>query len=193
MDTCLILASGSPRRKTLLEMLGIEVEVIPSGMDEDFRSDEGPREHVLRLASEKAGSVADRFPERWVIGADTVVVIDGEVLGKPENPGDARRMLSSLSGRFHRVLTGYAIINKGMGASARDVLETKVKVKHLGSGEMDWYIRTGEPFGKAGGYAAQGIGSFMIEEIKGSYTNVVGLPVCQVVESLHALGAVDLK
>jgi septum formation protein len=193
MDTCLILASGSPRRKALLEMLGIEVEVIPSGMDEDFRSDESPREHVLRLASEKAGNVADRFPERWVIGADTVVVIDGEVLGKPENPGDARRMLSSLSGRFHRVLTGYAIINKGMGASARDVLETKVKVKHLGSGEMDWYIRTGEPFGKAGGYAAQGIGSFIIEEIKGSYTNVVGLPVCQVVESLHALGAVDLK
>jgi len=193
MERRLILASGSPRRKTLLEKVGIEIQVVASRIEEASCGDEMASEHVRRLAEEKADNVAGRFLHRWVLGADTVVVIDDEILGKPETVREAKRMLSLLSGRDHSVLTGYAIVNKGDAVSASHVVETRVRVKDLSPEEIEWYIRTEEPFGKAGAYAIQGVGSFMIEEIEGSYTNVVGLPVCQVLESLRGLGAVELK
>jgi septum formation protein len=193
MDRWLILASASPRRKALLEQVGIEIEVVPSGVEETVRKNEDPRDHVRRMAREKTEAVASRFPDRWVIGADTTVVIDGEPLGKPQTQKDAREMLSLLSGRIHQVLTGYAIAMKKESLFVSDVVETRVRMKHLSLEEISWYVRTGEPFGKAGAYAIQGAGAFMIEGIEGSYTNVVGLPVCQVLESLRALGAIDLK
>ena len=193
MEKRLVLASASPRRKALLERVGIEIEVVPSTIEEVPQKDEDARSHVLRLAREKTEEVANRFPDRWVIGGDTLVVIDGEILGKPETSKEARRMLSALSGRDHRVLTGYAVARKKEAAFASRVVETRVRVKDLSPGEINWYIRTGEPFGKAGAYGIQGVGSFMVEEIQGSYTNVVGLPVCQVLVSLGALGAIDLK
>ncbi len=193
MESRLILASASPRRKALLEQVGIEIEVVPSRIHEVARKDEDPGSRVLRLAREKAEEVADRFCDRWVIGADTAVVIDGQILGKPRIPEEAGRMLSLLSGRDHWVLTGYAIFSRKERAFTSDVAETRVRVKPLRPEEITWYIRTGEPFGKAGAYAIQGVGAFMVEEIEGSYTNVVGLPICQVLKSLSALGAVDLK
>lgn len=193
MEKRLVLASASPRRKALLERVGIEIEVVPSTIEEVPQKDEDAGSHVLRLAREKTEEVANRFPDRWVIGADTLVVIDGEILGKPETSKEVRRMLSALSGRDHRVLTGYAVARKKEAAFVSRVVETRVRVKDLSPGEINWYIRTGEPFGKAGAYGIQGVGSFMVEEIQGSYTNVVGLPVCQVLVSLGALGAIDLK
>ncbi len=193
MDRWLILASASPRRQTLLELAGIEIEVVPSGVEETLRKNEDPSDHVRRMAQEKTEAVAGRFPDRWVIGADTIVVIDGESLGKPKTQKDAREMLSLLSGRIHQVLTGYAVAMKKESLFVSDVVETKVKIKHLSLKEISWYVRTGEPIDKAGAYAIQGAGAFMIEEIRGSYTNVVGLPLCQVLESLRALGAIDLK
>jgi predicted house-cleaning NTP pyrophosphatase (Maf/HAM1 superfamily) len=120
-------------------------------------------------------------------------LIEGRILGKPGNAEEAEKMLSLLSGRDHWVLTGYAIVRRRESARFNRVVETRVKVKDLSQEEIDWYLRTGEPFGKAGAYAIQGAGSFMIEEIHGSYTNVVGLPVCQVLESLRRLGAIDLR
>lgn len=193
MERRLILASASPRRKALLEKAGIEIEVVPSRIEEGIVKDEGPRSHVLRLAREKTEAATNRFHDRWVLGADTIVVIDEEIMGKPETSVEARGMLSLLSGRDHWVLTGYAIVKRKGAAFVSDVVETRVRVKHLSPGEINWYIRTGEPFGKAGAYAIQGVGCFMVEEIEGSYTNVVGLPVCQVLESLRVLGAIDLK
>jgi septum formation protein len=189
----LILASGSPRRKALLEQVGLEIEVVPTEIDEAIRAGEDPRSHVQRLALEKAEDVAGRFEECWVIGADTVVVVDGRILGKPGTSEAARVMLATLSDRDHWVLTGYAIVRRKGGVATSRVVETRVRVKALRPDEISWYVRTGEPFGKAGGYAIQGVGCFMIEEIEGSYTNVVGLPVCQVLESLRALGALATR
>jgi septum formation protein len=189
----LVLASGSPRRKALLEQVGLEVEVLPSQIDEAIREGEDPRTHVQRLAMEKAEDVARRCQEHWVIGADTVVVVDGRILGKPETSEAARAMLTALSGRDHGVFTGYAIVRRKEGIATGRVVETRVRVKALRPDEIGWYVRTGEPFGKAGGYAIQGVGCFMIEEIEGSYTNVVGLPVCQVLETLRTLGALEAR
>jgi septum formation protein len=193
MDRRLVLASGSPRRKALLENARLHIVAVPSDVSEGFQEGESPQDHVLRLAIEKAERISKRFPGRWVIGADTIVVIEGRILGKPGNADAAEKMLSLLSGRDHWVLTGYAIVRRRESARFNRVVETRVKVKNLSHEEIDWYIRTGEPFGKAGAYAIQGVGSFMVEEIHGSYTNVVGLPVCQVLESLRRLGAIDLR
>jgi len=193
MESRLMLASASPRRKALLEQVGIEVEIVPSHVEGSIRKKADPRDHVLKMAREKTEDVANRFWDRWVIAADTIVVVDREILGKPETSKEARRMLSLLSGRDHSVLTGYAIAMRKAAAFVNDVVETRVSVKRLSTREIDWYIHTGEPFGKAGAYAIQGVGSFMVEAIEGSYTNVVGLPVCQVLESLRALGAIDLR
>lgn len=190
MERKLILASASPRRKALLEKVGIEVDIVLSEVEETVRRGEDPKKHVLRMAREKTEDVASRFPDRWVIGADTIVVVDREILRKPETAREARHMLSLLSGRDHLVFTGYAIAMRKRAVFMNDVVETRVRVKRLSTGEIDWYVRTEEPFGKAGAYAIQGVGCFMVEQIEGSYTNVVGLPVCQIWESLRTLGAI---
>lgn len=192
MRNRLILASKSPRRYDLLKQLGLDFEVIPSNLEEGFLSNESPREHVIRLAEAKALDVGNRFPERWVIGADTTVYAEGVILGKPKRREEAMEMLRLMSGKEHRVLTGISVLNRQQGKSDREAVETAVKVKILTPDERDWYIGTGEPFDKAGGYGIQGIGSFMIESISGSYTNVVGLPMCELVRMMMRLGALRI-
>jgi septum formation protein len=188
----LILASQSPRRRYLLEQAGLTFTVIPSTFDEDSVEVTDPEAYVKILAQFKAKEVADQYPASWVIGADTVVTIGNSILGKPANPEDARKMLAQLSGQSHDVYTGYAIVRKERGVNIREVVCTKVQFKDLNAAEIDWYIRTGEPFDKAGAYAIQGMGTFLVRRINGSYTNVVGLPVCEVIEDLLKLGVVAM-
>jgi septum formation protein len=188
----LILASSSPRRKELLEQIGLRFEVVPGGVDEKIKDGENPVEHVLRLAEEKALDVANKSRDSWVIAADTIVLVDGEILGKPAKEKEAYQMLLKLSGKEHRVITGFCILNTSNGESVKESVETTVTFKELTEEEIRGYIKTKEPFDKAGGYAIQGKGSFMIKEIKGSYTNVIGLPICEVVEALERVGGVRL-
>ena len=193
MGSQLILASKSPRRYELLNQLGLDFEVIPSRVMEDFVQKESPQDHVIRLAEAKARDVAGGYPDRWVIAADTVVIINGSILGKPKNREDAMEMLRRLSGQEHWVLTGFSVSHLEKGKSDKETIQTAVKVKTLTPAEMEWYVQTGEPFDKAGGYAIQGIGSFMIESIRGSYTNVVGLPLCELFQMLNRLGAITIS
>lgn len=191
----LVLASQSPRRRSLLEQVGLIVTVIPSGVDEASwqpLDSDTPETLVQALAVAKALDVGAIRPGSWVIGADTVVVIDGEVLGKPGSANEARSMLKRLSGRTHTVLTGYCIHCQASNRHIVDVVSTLVTMRELSKHCVDWYIGTGEPFDKAGAYAAQGIGAALVRRIEGSYTNVVGLPVCEVVEHLVREGIVCL-
>jgi septum formation protein len=192
MGNRLILASKSPRRYELLKQVGLDFDVIPSRVEEDFAKGESPRKHVLRLAEAKVLEVARRYPGRWVVAADTIVYVDHSILGKPKSREEAKKMLRRLSGKEHRVLTGFSVHHLEKGKRDREAVQTAVKVKKLTQAEMEWYIQTGEPFDKAGGYAVQGIGSFMIESIKGSYTNVVGLPICELIQMLSRLGALTI-
>ncbi len=193
MANKLVLASSSPRRQELLKQLGLDFEVIPSRIQEDFVRGETPRRHVLRLAEAKALDVGNRYPDRWVVAADTVVYVDHRLLGKPKDRKEAARMLRRLSGKEHQVLTGFSVLHVEKGRRACEAVRTMVKVKRLTRSEIEWYVQTGEPFDKAGGYAIQGIGSFMIESIEGSYTNVVGLPLCELIEMLVRMGAVTVS
>ncbi len=188
----LILASASPRRQELLAAAGIAFEIIPSEADEETREGESPEDYVGRLALNKATEVAGKHPHRWVLAADTIVVIDDSILGKPNNPQEARQMLEKLSGREHRVITGYCILQASSGKRREGKAVTRVTFKDLSPGEIQWYLDTGEPFDKAGAYAIQGGAAFMVREISGSYTNVVGLPLCEVVEALKELNPLTL-
>lgn len=193
MGSRLILASKSPRRYELLKQVGLDFDVIPSGIEEDYIQGESPRKHVLRLAEAKALDVGNQHPDRWVVAADTIVYVDHSILGKPKSRDEAKKMLRHLSGKEHRVLTGFSVLHLEKGRRDRGAVQTAVKVRKLTQLEMEWYVETGEPFDKAGGYAVQGIGSFMIESIKGSYTNVVGLPLCELIQMLSRLGAVTIS
>ena len=188
-----ILASKSPRRSEMLMNLGFDFDVVPSGVEESPLPGESPQEHVIRLAEAKALDVGNRYPDRWVIAADTIVLINGSILGKPKDEEEALQMLSRLCGREHFVLTGFSAHHLGKGKGGSQAVETAVKMKPLLLAEMKWYVSTGEPYDKAGAYAIQGIGSFMIESIRGSYTNVVGLPLCELVEMLDRLGAITIS
>ena len=137
--------------------------------------------------------MAGKYPGRWVVGADTIVCINGSILGKPKFREEAVEMLRRLSGQEHRVLTGYCVCHLEKGRSDKEAVQTVVRMKLLTPAEMEWYVRTGEPFDKAGGYAIQGTGSFMIEWIQGSYTNVVGLPLCELIRMLTRLGAITIS
>ena len=188
------MASRSPRRYELLKQMGLDFDVVPSRVEEGgVLPGESPKEHVLRLSEAKALDVGTQHPDAWVIGADTVVYVDGMVLGKPKNGEEAMEMLRQLSGREHSVLTGFSVNHVGKGKRDQEAVQTSVKVKPLTEDEMKWYVGTGEPFDKAGAYAIQGIGSFMIESIRGSYTNVVGLPVCELIQMLSRLGALTIS
>ena len=186
----LILASLSPRRRELLGLLALDFEVIPSHADESLIPGEAPREHVARLSKAKATAVGRTHQDRWIIGADTIVFIDGIILGKPQDKNEAADMLCRLSGREHTVMTGFCIYREDAEVSIINVVESFVKVKDLSEREIIGYIETGEPFDKAGGYAIQGIGMFMVEKVRGSYTNVIGLPMCEVVNALKQMGAI---
>lgn len=189
----LILASQSPRRKYLLEQAGISFSVIPSQVDEETVEVTKPDHYVRHLAEIKAGDVAKSHPDNWVLGADTIVSIDDMILGKPLTKEDAKAMLRKLSGRTHKVYTGYCLTCRSKNRMVSRTVETKVHFKELSDHEIDWYIHTPEPFDKAGSYAIQGLGTFLVKGIEGSYTNVVGLPVCEVIETLLKEGVIGLS
>ena len=188
----LILASQSPRRRNLLEQAGIEFSVIPSSFDENSVKLSSPDVYVRQLAEGKAGDIADQYPDSWVIGADTIVFIDDTILGKPGSKSEARTMLKNLDGKTHQVLTGYCLCCQKLDRLFSESVKTDVCFKTLTDKEIDWYINSGEPFGKAGAYAIQGIGAFLVKRIDGSYTNVVGLPVCEVIELLIRQHIIEL-
>jgi len=189
----LILASASPRRKRLLVGIRLPFKQVTSMIDEtDGEAGwSDPAHMTLELSRKKALDVFSRNSGSWVLGADTIVVIDNRILGKPENEEAARRMLSVLSGRRHTVITGFSILDPSGGTAHTEAVTTQVEIKRLGSREIEFYIGTGEGSDKAGSYAIQGIGSFMVKAIFGSYSNVVGLPLCEVTEALVAIGALD--
>ena len=186
----LVLASASPRRAEILKLLGIDFDWLPGDIDETFLEGETPREHVLRLSEGKAALAARGRPDAWVLGADTIVVVAGEVLGKPGSPAEATAMLEKLSGREHEVLTGFAIIRQDLGIRVREVVRSTVLFREISGDEMAWYTGTSEPYDKAGGYAVQGMGACFVREIRGSFSNVVGLPLCEVFEALKRVNAI---
>jgi septum formation protein len=177
-----VLASASPRRAELLQAAGIQFEVLPAHVDETPRPGEAPAIYVRRIAEAKATAVASRTNGRIVLAADTTVVVDDEILGKPESDDDAKRMLRLLSGRAHEVVTGVTLMSNG--ASSTRVESTTVEFAPLTDEEIAWYVDTGEPRDKAGAYAIQGYASRFVTRINGSYSNVVGLPISLVYELL---------
>ncbi len=183
----IILASASPRRAGLLSALGLAFDVWPPDIDESPAPGERPGEHVLRLALAKASRAAARFPGRIVIGADTAVVLDGRIYGKPADEGEARRTLRELGGRTHEVLTGYAVLDARGGRRA-GVERSLVTMRRLAEADLEGYLSLGEHADKAGAYAAQGEGAGLIERVEGSFTNVVGLPLGPVMRILGAMG-----
>jgi septum formation protein len=185
-----ILASASPRRGELLKLMGLHFDIIPADIDETFRPGETPREHVLRLAEEKALCIARNYPDAWVLGADTIVVVAGEVLGKPGSPAEATKMLEKLSGGEHEVFTGFSIVRQDREIRVREAVGSSVLFREIAADEMAWYTGTEEPYDKAGAYAVQGMGGCFIREIRGSCTNVVGLPLCEVIDALKRVTAI---
>jgi septum formation protein len=188
-----ILASASPRRHELLRSVGLKFKIIPAHINEDQIPGESPREHVRRLAYDKAQTIARKNPRSWVLGADTIVVIDGLILGKPKNKAEARKMLILLSGREHKVFTGFSIARKAGRVRRTKVIQSAVQFKEISPEELSWYVGSPEPYDKAGGYAVQGKGAYFIKSIRGSYTNVIGLPLCEVLEELKSLSAVIFR
>jgi septum formation protein len=211
MPMQVVLASGSPRRKELLERLGFSVKAIPANIAEERYPDEPAENYVRRLAREKVLSVVQRIrttqydatpvrktrsmsgiPDdvlRWVVGADTVVLSEHEVLEKPKDNLDAYEMLMNLAGRDHTVMTGFCIFDMQREKEGIQAVRTVVRFKPLTKSEIEKYVSVGESMDKAGAYAIQGVGAYLVEAISGSYTNVVGLPLCQVVEMLEEMGA----
>jgi len=184
----LVLASKSPRRAEILRAVGWEFEAIAADVDETRYDSEDAVSYVKRLAQTKAETVAGKLRGGLVLGADTVVVIGEEILGQPRDDKEAHRMLSLLSGRWHAVLTGVALVRSGQTPDALVEHETtRVRFSEMSIDEIDWYVSTGEPKGKAGAYGIQGKGALFIEEIQGDYFNVVGLPVRLAVELCHLM------
>jgi len=177
----LVLASGSPRRAEILERAGWPHEIIVAGIDETLWPEEEAAAYVQRLARSKAERVAGDLSEGLVLGADTTVVVADQILGQPVDEADASRMLTLLNAKWHEVLTGVALVR--VGGEARVAYETtRVRFAEMSADEIDWYIGTGEPFGKAGAYGIQGKASLFIEEIEGDYFNIMGLPIRLVYE-----------
>lgn len=191
MNYRIVLASSSPRRRELLSTLGLGFDIIHPSSDETVSGNETPEDFVLRVSAEKASSVSRTLGDGVVvIGADTIVVVDGEMLGKPEDRGEAYSMLRKLSGKEHHVFTAFSIVRPKSEILHSEIVDTRVRVKPLAASEIEGYIKTGEPMDKAGAYGIQGIGSFMVGGIEGSYSNVVGLPVEELLAALKKLGIV---
>jgi septum formation protein len=209
----LILASASPRRKELLERIGFAVKIVPAEIAEIMESDEIPTEFVKRMARTKVLSVVNRLkgtmapqaeaptsgrgknreqPARWVVGADTIVVVDADVLGKPASPDEAFDMLQRLSGREHTVVTGFCVFDLLKNKEGIQAVVSTVRFKRMSRREIEKYLAVGESADKAGAYGIQGVGSYLIDSIVGSYSNVVGLPLCQLMEMLEEMGAHDI-
>ena len=190
MEDQLVLASASPRRRELLQQIGLKFQIIPSQAEEQVLAGETPEEHVVRLSFDKATEVANRknISGRWFIGSDTIVLCDNQILGKPKDETHAAIMLKQLSGREHQVLSGYAVIDRQTGEQRAEAVSTKVWFRQLTEAEITGYIATGEPADKAGSYAIQGLGICFVARIEGSYTNVVGLPLCKLTLTMKELG-----
>jgi septum formation protein len=186
----LILASASPRRQELLRNAAIPFEVQPADIDETPLAGESPRDCAERLAQEKAITVSRKRPQDYILGADTIVVIDETILGKPLDHADAARMLRLLSGRTHEVITGVCIFDPIAGDTEQASETTRVTMRELSDDEIRDYIATDEPMDKAGAYAIQGIASRWIPRIEGDYSNVVGLPVALVCSMLKKSGTI---
>ena len=183
-DVLTVLASRSPRRIELLTRAGVTVTVDPADIDESQFPGESATGYVSRMAASKLSAVVDRHHGATVIAADTTVDLDGEILGQPADDDDARRILGQLSGRTHTVRTAVAVGHPD-GTTAHCVVETLVTFRPLGARDISWYVATGEPAGKAGAYAVQGLGMALVSSVRGSLSNVVGLPVG---ETLALLG-----
>jgi septum formation protein len=183
-DLKLVLASASPRREEILKNLNLKFTIVPSKINEEEFTNSDPSELVKILALEKAESVSELVEDAIVIAADTVVVYDNQILGKPEDEADAKNMLKTLSSNHHQVITGFAVLNSQTGESYIDHNITDVKMVTITDQEIDNYIETGEPMDKAGSYAIQGFGGLFVEEIKGSYHSVMGLPIHQLAKLL---------
>lgn len=183
----MILASASPRRKEILENFGFSFKTIVKNIDET--SDKAKAEEkILEIAEKKARAAAIDFPDENVVGADTVVVVDGKILGKPKNEEEAFSMLKSLSGRSHEVITAFSFININKNISYSDYEITKVYFKNLTDDEINWYINTKEPMDKAGAYGIQGKGAFFVEKIEGDFFSVMGFPLGKFVRFLNKTG-----
>jgi septum formation protein len=180
----LILASTSPRRKRFLENLGLVFDIQPAEVEEQPQAHELPEQFVLRIAAEKASTVALHSTNSWVLGADTIVVLDRKILGKPSDAHDAHQLLLKLAGREHEVLTGFCLVHIKKNYKKTRSVTTRVKFADFSEEIAAAYVASGEPLDKAGAYGIQGIGGFLVEEIHGSYTNVVGLPLAEVIGEL---------
>ena len=180
----LILASASPRRKEMLAKLGLDFEVLAAEVDELPLNGESPQDFVLRAAIEKASDIAGNHPDAWVLGADTIVVHGGNILGKPKDAGDALKLLMRLSGQMHKVLTGCCLKREQENISVSQVIATDVYFSAFSEAIAAAYVATGEPLDKAGAYGIQGYGGTLVEKINGSYSNVVGLPLAETVDEM---------
>ncbi|HET6513671.1 MAG TPA: nucleoside triphosphate pyrophosphatase [Thermodesulfovibrionales bacterium] len=184
----IILASASPRRRELLALTGLKFKVDPGDYEEAMDSHRAPHDLARFLSLEKARAVAPRHRDAIIIAADTFIVFNGELLGKPRTGGEARRMLRMLSGKSHSVITGFTVLDTGRGRRLSRSVQTRVWFRRLAPGEIDAYVRSGEPLDKAGGYAIQGLGSLIVRKIEGDFFNVIGLPLSALVESLKRFG-----
>ena len=190
MSLPLLLASASPRRRELLERVGLAVEVHPADVDERVQDDEAPEAYVARIARSKAIAIARRS-DHWVLAADTTVTLDGAILGKAETPEEATKMLRWLSGRTHRVLTAFVLVGERDGRTCvrEGLVSSEVMMVDFDAATLADYVASGEWRGKAGAYAIQGIGAALVAEVHGSVTNVVGLPLAEVLAALREVGA----
>jgi septum formation protein len=184
----IFLASASPRRKELLEQIGLRFEVEPSNYDEEIASASEPHETARKLSLGKARAAERKHRNALIIAADTFVVFGDRVLGKPRTDSEARKMLRALNGQAHSVITGFTILDTETGKVLSRSVETRVHMRKLTLKEIDSYVRSKEPLGKAGGYAIQGLGAVLVERIEGDYSNVVGLPLSALAESLREFG-----
>lgn len=188
MASPIVLASASPRRKELLASLGLDFEIVPADVDEHREGESDPRVYAEALARRKAQFVAAQRQSGLVIGADTLVFIDGKILTKPSDEAEAHAMLHRLSGRTHTVVTGVAVVNAETQETVSGFEETKVTFRPLSDAEIRRYVATGEPMDKAGAYGIQGIGALLVARIEGCYPNVVGLPLVRLAELLRHFG-----
>lgn len=186
MEKQIILASASPRRRDILDQLQIPYRAVPSPVKEVWLADEPPQAMVSRLAKEKAAAVHVLFPEACTIAADTIVVADGTILGKPRDTEEATLMLKKLQGIWHEVITGVCVRTDQL--MKVDVAKTRVRMRSLTPEEIEAYVASGEPMGKAGAYAIQGLGASLVEEIAGCFYNVVGLPIALTIRLLREAG-----
>jgi septum formation protein len=184
----IILASASPRRNSLLRQFGVPFKTVPADVDERVRAGEMPEQYAERLSLEKARAASDRAGKGIVIAADTIVVLDDEILGKPSDERDALRMLSMLSGKTHRVITALTVMDNAAGKTLTRLSQTTVRFRRLSAEEIMSYVKTGEPLDKAGAYGIQEKGALLVSGIEGCYFNVVGLPISLLGEMLKEFG-----